>query len=218
MSAPVTVVLPPAPIRRADALRYAMQPVRAETGPIPQFEECIAMAEGKIGCRAVWREFGIRNSEFGIAGAGTEGASGEKGTLDLGFAVTGSESLRRHLAGCDGVILFAATAGMEMDRLILRAKALSPLHGLLMHGIGAAVIEEACDRLCGQLAKAFPDRALRPRFSPGYGDLPLAMQRDIFATLDCERRLGLTLTDTLLMQPSKSVTALVGLERLKGST
>ena len=101
---------------------------------------------------------------------------------------------------------------MEMERLILRAKAISPLHGLMMNAIGAAIAEEACDRLCGQLAAAFPDHELRPRFSPGYGDLPLALQRDIFAVLPCEKRLSLTLTDSLLMQPSKSVTAIVGMK------
>lgn len=131
--------------------------------------------------------------------------------MNLGFALTDSRALRRRLEGCDGIILFAATAGMEMDRLILRAKALSPLHGLMMHAIGAAIIEEACDRLCEQLAERFPGRALRPRFSPGYGDLPLSLQRDVFAALDCERRLGLTLTDSLLMVPGKSVTAILGI-------
>ena len=52
--------------------------------------------------------------------------------------------------------------------------------------------------------------AVRPRFSPGYGDLPLALQREVFAALDCPRRIGLTLSDSLLMSPTKSVTALIG--------
>ncbi len=189
-------VFPPAPIRREEALRYAMQPRRAGAPDIPQMEACIRMAEGRITCRAVWREFPV---------------SWEKERLDLGFARTASAGLMRHLKGCGRVILFAATAGMDMDRLIRRAGAVSALHGLCMHAVGAAIIEEACDRLCAQLADEYPEALLRPRFSPGYGDLPLAMQTDVFRALDCEKRLGLTLTDTLLMQPSKSVTALVGI-------
>lgn len=51
----------------------------------------------------------------------------------------------------------------------------------------------------------------RPRFSPGYGDLPLSAQREIFAVLDCGKRIGLMLNDSLLMSPSKSVTAFVGI-------
>lgn len=51
----------------------------------------------------------------------------------------------------------------------------------------------------------------RPRFSPGYGDLPLALQRDIFHALDCARKIGLTLNDSLMMSPAKSVTAIIGI-------
>lgn len=196
MNALHEAVLPPAPIRREEALRYAMQPRSADGSSIPQMDACIRMTEGRITCRAVWREFPLTWREDG---------------LDLGFARTESRNLRRHLEGCDRVILFAATAGMDIERLILRAKAISPMHGLCMHAVGAAVIEEACDRLCEQMRAAYPDDVLRPRFSPGYGDLPLTLQRDVFTALDCEKRLGLTLTDSLLMQPGKSVTALIGI-------
>lgn len=55
--------------------------------------------------------------------------------------------------------------------------------------------------------------ALRPRFSPGYGDLAIDAQKDIFALLDCERQIGLTLGDSLLMSPGKSVTAFAGIPR-----
>ena len=51
----------------------------------------------------------------------------------------------------------------------------------------------------------------RPRFSAGYGDLPLGVQREIFAALDCPKHIGLTLNDSLLMSPTKSVTAIVGI-------
>ena len=52
---------------------------------------------------------------------------------------------------------------------------------------------------------------MKPRFSPGYGDLSLEMQRDIFRVLDCPRKIGLTLNESLLMSPSKSVTAIIGI-------
>ena len=50
----------------------------------------------------------------------------------------------------------------------------------------------------------------RPRFSPGYGDVDLAVQKDFFRLLPCTR-IGLTLMDTLIMSPEKSVTAFVGI-------
>ena len=53
---------------------------------------------------------------------------------------------------------------------------------------------------------------IKPRFSAGYGDFPLSAQKEIFGMLDCARQIGLTLNDSLLMSPTKSVTSIVGLE------
>ena len=60
-----------------------------------------------------------------------------------------------------------------------------------------------------------PGETLVSRFSPGYGDLPLGYQRTLLAILDTPRKIGVSLTDTLLMVPSKSVSAVVGVRRAK---
>jgi cobalamin-dependent methionine synthase I len=41
------------------------------------------------------------------------------------------------------------------------------------------------------------------------------LQKDIFAALDCPRRIGLTLGEGMLMSPTKSVTALIGVYKCK---
>ena len=46
--------------------------------------------------------------------------------------------------------------------------------------------------------------------APGYGDLPLSCQPTLLSVLDATRRLGITLTPSLLMVPTKSVTAVLG--------
>ena len=181
---------------KGEVLRYAMLPHHADAPETLPLGECLRMAEGRVRCRAVWRRYPLTRTETG---------------LDLGFAATGSLSLLKRLEGCGSILLFCCTAGAEMDRLIARAALRSPLHGLLMHALGAQQVEGACDRLCAQLAALVPGCALTPRYSPGYGDLPLSLQRDIFAALSCERLIGVTLTDSLLMRPSKSVTAIVGI-------
>ncbi len=182
-----------------EILRYAMLPPHAPVSEKLPLRECVSAVRGRILCRAVWRRYPLNRTET---------------DLDLGFARTDSQSLRAHLVGCTDLLLFCCTAGAEMDRLIARQQLKSPLHGLLMHAAGAQQVEGACDRLCEQLARSFPDFTLTPRFSPGYGDLPLSLQKDIFAALDCERRIGVTLTDSLLMRPSKTVTAIVGMKEL----
>ena len=66
--------------------------------------------------------------------------------------------------------------------------------------------------VCAALAEEFPGLALTERFSPGFGDLPLELQRQVTEALDCPRSLGITLGESLLMTPSKSVTAIIGMK------
>ena len=190
------------PFDEKEILRYAMLPSFAPKPEELPLQECLKAAKGAAQCRAVWRRYLlVRDGD----------------TLDLGFAKTDSRDLKKHLEGCGEILLFACTAGAETDRRIARAKLLSPTRGLLMHAIGAQQVEGGCDRLCARLAQQFPDRQLTDRFSPGYGDLTLEMQRDVMAALDCGRTVGITLTDSLLMTPSKSVTAIIGMKEREGA-
>lgn len=138
--------------------------------------------------------------------------------LDLGFAATGSRDLQKALTGCDRVLLFAATVGLLPDRLIAKYSRLSPAKALFVQAIGTERVEALCDAFCKEQKGYYTAEGavLCPRFSPGYGDLPLSLQKEVFAALDCERQLGLTLNESLLMTPSKSVTALAGIKEAFG--
>ncbi len=129
-----------------------------------------------------------------------------------------SKDLQKCLCGCTEVILFAATIGMEIDRLILRYQRLAPTKALLMQAYGAERVECLCDVFCREIRELTAEEQLSctPRFSPGYGDLPLETQREVFALLDCNRQIGISLNQSLLMTPSKSVTAVFGLGRWAG--
>ena len=78
-----------------------------------------------------------------------------------------------------------------------------------------AVDEALCDAFCGDVRSLAgrPEKPARtrPRYSPGFGDFGLEYQPYIFEALDCQRAIGLTLTDSFLMSPTKSVTALIGI-------
>ena len=131
---------------------------------------------------------------------------------DLGAFPVSSASLATLLSGCDTAVVFAATVGVEIDRRIARYGQLAPTKALLFQAIGTERIESLCDAFCATLNGAY-GKIPTARFSPGYGDLPLALQRDVFALLDCPKHIGVTLCDSLLMSPSKSVTAIVGLRK-----
>lgn len=133
--------------------------------------------------------------------------------IDLGFMRTRSKSLSLNLDGCRKVVAFAATVGVGVDRLISRYASFSSARAYAAQAIGAERIESLCDCFNGEIIRKCADEGLfsRPRFSCGYGDFSLEKQSDFFAALDCNRKIGLTLNDSLLMSPSKSVTALIGI-------
>ena len=188
------------PFDRREILRYAGFPGGTEPEGLP-LDECLKDIRGSVRCVCAWRRFETKRTENGI---------------DLGFAVTDSRALSRFLEGCSSILLFAMTAGREMDRIIARNTVISPLRGLLAHAAGAERVESACDRFCDETGGLIPGMEVRGRFSPGYGDLPLSMQKDVFSALELEKTLGLMLDpESLLMTPSKSVTAIAALREKK---
>lgn len=130
---------------------------------------------------------------------------------DLSVFRVRSRSLCQVLTGCQEAFLFAATTGAGVDREMNRAACLSAVDGVVSDAMGSAAIEGVCDLVCAELGR-LAGRNLRNRFSPGYGDLPIALQPQLIAVLDAGRQIGLTLTGEMMMAPMKSVTAIVGIE------
>lgn len=142
-------------------------------------------------------------------------AETDSNIISLSCGQITSRNLAKNLSGCDKAIIFAATIGIGIDRLISKYSRLSPAKALCLQAIGAERVEALCNDFCEKMKSEFQGKgeSLRPRFSPGYGDLPLETQKMIFSLLDCPKRIGVTLGDTLLMSPSKSVTAFIGITR-----
>lgn len=180
------------PIDETEVLRYAGyklkndETVDSETQAL--LETCLKELQGKLEYKVCYRELPVA-------------IEGE--LCDFGHFQVTSKHLARHLADSQRAIVFAATLGVGIDRLITKYSSLSPSKALIFQAIGAERIEALCDAFCEEIGATH-------RFSPGYGDLPLATQKDVFVVLECEKRIGLTLNDSLLMSPSKSVTAFVG--------
>ncbi len=152
------------------------------------------------------------------ANAGSQGgfdtASGLLNHQELRFAdvTLQSRDLGRNLSGCSQVALLAATIGPQVDALIRRHSSLDPVYASILQATGAMFIEELVDLVNSEIKKIAAGQGLKtkPRYSPGYGDVPLQVQKDFFRLLPCTR-IGLTLMDTLIMAPEKSVTAFVGI-------
>ena len=121
-------------------------------------------------------------------------------------------NIQKHLLNCEEIYILCVTLGLEIDRTIRTAMITSPDKGVILNSCATAAAEQLADiteqeitELCRQEGKH-----TTWRFSAGYGDLPLESQKDIITVMDTHRKIGVSLTDSLLMTPSKSVTAIIG--------
>ena len=168
-------------------------------------EECIAQLAREVTPRQVRRLLPLTR---------TVREDGAERLVIEGIPVD-SLALQKNLRGCEEICLMACTLGPGPDRLIRRASVAQMSRAVILQAASAAMIEDLCDLVNARIREEAAERGLRtrPRFSPGYGDLPLELQRGISRILQMPKTIGVGLTDTLLMTPSKSVTAIVGLVR-----
>ena len=130
------------------------------------------------------------------------------GAVDEPF--TGND-IRRHMKGCTRAVLLAATLSQEADKLIRQAAVNDMAGSLALDCICSAAVEQVCNRAEEEIFSSRQGIYRTWRFSPGYGDLPISLQQSILLALNAQRRIGLTVTDSCLLIPSKSVTAVIGI-------
>ena len=196
MGSPIINLYSQPPIDKNEVFRYAMCNGTDKT--INQLlDECIREAALAFNFRVSYKILPCSTSDD---------------IIDLTFEKTHSKGLAKALAGCEHYIVFAATVGVAVDRLIKKYSRTAPSKALLFQALGTERIECLCDLFSKEIAKELNIK-VKKRVSPGYGDIPLELQPKIFEVLECPIRLGLVLNDSLLMTPTKSVTAFIGVKK-----
>ncbi|MDR0984777.1 MAG: hypothetical protein LBL93_07260 [Ruminococcus sp.] len=125
---------------------------------------------------------------------------------EVEFLLLGDD-IKTHLKGCEFIYIIAATLGGVDEELRFLGYA-DPVKALFSESVYNQTIESVVDELEKTIKQS--DRAYTTRYSPGYGDFPLAVQREIARLLDTQRRIGMTVTDSDMLLPRKSITALLG--------
>ncbi len=130
---------------------------------------------------------------------------------DTALTLVGT-SMQRHMRGARKVGVLAVTIGMGVERELKRLSLTDHLGQVLFDAAATTMVERAADAAEATLVGMAAREGLYTnfRFSPGYGDMPMQTQHVLLDALDA-RRLGITLSPTLLMTPTKSVTAVVGM-------
>lgn len=122
--------------------------------------------------------------------------------------------IKRHLQYSVRCAVMAVTLGLEVDKRIAFYSKIDLSRGMVLDACASAAVEDLCDQVEDEIRIQVSCEGLyaTSRYSPGYGDFPLEMQHKIIATLDTYRKIGLTVTESSLLVPRKSVTAVVGLQ------
>lgn len=137
--------------------------------------------------------------------------------VDPGPALRGvrllGNDIQKHLTGAAHCAVMAATLGFSVERVLLRLAHRSTVSEMIYNAACTALIEAVSDACEGLIRDYARQRGLVTsyRYSPGYGDFPLDQQPDVLGLISADTRLGITLTDSMLMLPKKSVSALIGL-------
>lgn len=139
-------------------------------------------------------------------------AFGEKGVEVCGSSlVLKGNDIRNHLEGCDRAVLMCATLGADTDRLIRTAEITDISSAFVMDALASAAIEDICRLADEEIKNQLPDCFFTWRFSPGYGDFPIDIQKDFLETLNAPKRIGLCTGENNILIPRKSVTAVAGI-------
>lgn len=189
------ILQPPLPkeLDAAQALRYMGCTQKADPATEALLQKAEALLRPAAQPHAVWMECPV---------------------ADLPLQNTGSD-LARHLQGCENAVLLAVTLGSGTDRLLQRLSATELPAAVAADAAASTLIEQLCDEIEGELRREYQARGLyiTGRYSPGYGDCPLALQSVFAAYLDTGRKIGLTVGSSGLLLPRKSVTAILGISQ-----
>ncbi len=133
---------------------------------------------------------------------------------DLPFSeIMQGDDIKRHLEGCEKAVLMCATLGAEIDKLIRISQISDMARAVVLDSFASVAIEQVCCKVDELLAEKYDEYYMTFRFSPGYGDYPIELQKDFLKLLDAPRKIGLTTNDNYLLMPAKSVTAVLGLSK-----
>lgn len=187
------------PISKVEAARYMGVRGEPDDSIMAILDRCEPIVRERLRPAYVYREAEVDFRDEGVFLSG------------VSVPLTGKD-IRRHLEGCRRAVIMAATVSAEADKLIRQSAVSDMAEALAVDCLCSAAIEQVCNKAEEEIFAGRDDAAYRTwRFSPGYGDLPISLQKELLLALNAQRRIGLTVTESSLLIPSKSVTAIIGI-------
>lgn len=135
--------------------------------------------------------------------------------LDTTFSIKSKDlsELLRHSGRC---FILAVTLGIEADHMIHTMQKMNMSDAMVLDACGSVFVEKVCDDIESIIMKTLnKDEFLTMRYSPGYGDVPIEVQSDITEILQTAKAIGLTVSKSYMLLPTKSITAFIGISNQK---
>jgi len=185
-------------INRAEAFRYLGIKGTPDNATLQLADECEKMLLAEMTPKFCWTYVDI--SEYSDTSVKLSGY-----TLSLD-----GNDISSHLDGCHGVVLMCATLGNNVDMLLRKTQAQDMAKAVILDAMASAAIEQVCDEAEKEISARLENKHFTWRFSPGYGDFPIAVQKDFLLALNAQKVIGLCASQSGMLTPTKSVTAVIG--------
>lgn len=163
-------------------------------------DECEELLMKSVTPAYVWKMYDISHTDGGIAVSGTE-------------LLLKGRDISEHLKDCHKCILMCATLSAGADRMIKSCEVTGMEKAVIADCLASAAAEQICNTAEAEIQQTLSDCGYYYtwRFSPGYGDLPIDIQPCFLKALDAQKRIGVTVTESYILIPRKSVTAIIGI-------
>ena len=139
--------------------------------------------------------------------------------MDAGIQLAGTsvyftgKDIRKHLENCSACLLLAVTLGSQVEQIIRAAESRDMSETVMLDTAASVLADQYADEAETILRRKNEKSGsfLTGRFSPGYGDFSLDIQPDFLQLVQAEKEIGLTVSQTYILLPRKSITAILGI-------
>jgi hypothetical protein len=136
-------------------------------------------------------------------------------TDDLLREILIGNDIAAHLKSSTEIIMMAVTLGQEVEKHINKLSYVDLTKSVILDSVASAAVESLADDISEKLAEEYKPRFLTDRFSPGYGDMPIEVQKKFMELLNTKSKIGLGVSSSGILQPRKSITAIMGISDVK---
>lgn len=188
-------------IPKKEVLRYLGHKNQEINGNIDRLiDETIEEAKELIAPKKVVARYRITIKDTGVY-------------LDNTNLVLTGEDIKNHLKYSKDIYIMAVTLGSVIEKKIAYYEKIDLTKAIILDSCATTAVEKFCDYIEEDIKKIAENEnmGITFRYSPGYGDLPIDIQKDFLDTLNATKVIGLTVSRHNLLMPRKSVTAIIGL-------